>query len=121
MNDTNLKLLPKYEDYIVYVNKMIVMSPKTCRQSIGDELRKSMYNTLYQIYRLIYVDKSKKLSVCNELDSLFSYQRAVIRCMYELGYIDAKKKINSIKMLGELGKMLGGYVKSLGVSYAKNV
>ena len=32
-----------------------------------------------------------------------------------------KKKINSIRMLGELGKMLGGYVKSIGVNHAKNL
>ena len=119
MKDNEFKLLPKYEDYIVYVNNMIVMSPKTCRVSIGDELRRSMYKSLYYIYRLIYVDKSLKLNICNELDALFAYQRAVIRSMYDLRYIDIKKKMNCIKMLGELGKMLGEYVKSIGLKYGK--
>ena len=41
--------------------------------------------------------------------------------MYDLRYIDIKKKTNCIKMLGELGMMLGGYIKSIGVNYAKNV
>ncbi len=50
IKNENLKLLPKYEEYIVYVNKMIMSSPKCCRLSIGDELKKSMYNCLYQIY-----------------------------------------------------------------------
>ena len=121
MNKTNLKILPKYEDYIVYVNCMLVKTPKMVRLSIGDELKKSMYKTLYQIYRLIYVEKESKIFVCNEIDALFSYQRAVIRSMYDLRYIDIKKKTNCIKMLGELGKMLGGYIKSIGVNYAKNV
>ena len=120
MSDT-LKMLPKYEEYIVYINKIIATSPKICRANIGDELRKSMYKTLWYIYRLIYVENKFKLNICNELDALFSYQRALIRSMYELRYIDMKKKMNSIKMLGELGKMLGGYVKSIGVNYAKNV
>lgn len=121
INNSNLKILPKYEDYIVYVNCMLVKTPKIARISIGDELKKSMYQTLYQIYRLIYVDKEYKIFVCNEIDALFSYQRAVIRSMYDLRYIDIKKKTNCIKMLGELGKMLGGYIKSIGVNYAKNV
>ena len=121
INNSNLKILPKYEDYIVYVNCMLVKAPKTSRLSIGDELKKTMYQTLYQIYRLIYVDKKYKIFVCNEIDALFSYQRAVIRSMYDLRYIDIKKKTNCIKMLGELGKMLGGYIKSIGVNYAKNV
>ena len=121
INNSNLKILPKYEDYIVYVNCMLVKTPKIARISIGDELKKSMYQTLYQIYRLIYVDKEYKIFVCNEIDALFSYQRAVIRSMYDLRYIDIKKKTNCIKMLGELGMMLGGYIKSIGVKYAKNV
>ena len=120
--NNNLKMLPKYEEYIVYMNKMLSICPKVCRLSIGDELRKSMYNTIYQIYRLIYVNNSKlRISICNELDALFSYQRAIIRFMYELKYIDLKKKINSINMLGELGRMLGAYVKSIGINYAKNI
>ena len=121
MNKTNLKILPKYEDYIVYINCILVKIPKVARLSIGDELKKSMYKTLYQIYRLIYVEKESKIFVCNEIDALFSYQRAVIRSMYDLRYIDIKKKTNCIKMLGELGMMLGGYIKSVGVKYAKNV
>ena len=118
INNSNLKILPKYEDYIVYVNCMLVKTPKTSRLSIGDELKKSMYKTLYQIYRLIYVEKESKIFACNEIDALFSYQRAVIRSMYDLRYIDIKKKTNCIKMLGELGMMLGGYIKSIGVKYA---
>ena len=97
-DNENLKLLPKYEEYVVYVNKMIIASPKCCRLSIGDELRKSMYNILYYIYRL---------NICNELDALFSYQRAIIRSMYDLRYIDIKKKSNCIKILSEIGRMLG--------------
>ena len=120
MSDT-LKMLPKYEEYIVYMNNVLITSPKICRANIGDELRKTMYKTLLYIYKLIYVENKFKLNICNELDALFAYQRALIRSMYELKYIDMKKKINSIKMLGEIGKMLGGYVKSIGVNYAKNV
>ena len=116
-----LKMLPKYEEYMVYVNKMIIASPKWCRISIGDELKKAMYNSLYQIYRLMYLDDKYRLNICNELDALFSYQRSVIRTMYDLRYIDIKKKMNCIKLLGEIGCMLGGYVESLGVKYAKKI
>lgn len=118
MNST-LKLLPKYDSYMVYMNHVIISCPVISRQSTGDEFRKAMYQTLYQIYRLLYVQASMRMSICNELDALFAYQRALIRAMYELRYIDISKKINSIKLLGELGKMLGGYVKGLGVSHGK--
>lgn len=121
ISDDNLKILPKYEEYIVYVNKILLLCPKTSRLNICDELKKSMYQTLYQVYRLIFVDKKYKLEVCNELDALFAYQRAVVRSLYELRYIDVKKKMNCIKMLGELGRMLGGYIKSIGVNYAKKI
>ena len=70
-----------------------------------------MYKTMYNIYRLIY-KRNGRLDICNEIDALFAYQRSLIRVMYENRYIDSKKKMTSIKMLGELGKILGGYVKS---------
>lgn len=52
-DNEKLKLLPKYEEYVVYVNKMIITSPKCCRLSIGDELRKSMYNMSIKYTNLI--------------------------------------------------------------------
>ena len=105
IKNENLKLLPKYEEYIVYVNKMIMSSPKCCRLSIGDELKRSMYNCLYQIYRLIYLDTIYRLNICNELDALFSYQRSVIRTMYDLRYIDIKKKNNCITTIMPLSRL----------------
>ena len=35
--DDNLKILPKYEEYIVYVNKMLLLCQKTSRLNICDE------------------------------------------------------------------------------------
>ena len=51
----------------------------------------------------------------------FHINDQVIRTMYDLRYIDIKKKNNCIKYLGDIGRMLGGYVKSLGVKYAKKI
>ena len=44
-----LKLLPKYEEYIVYVNKMIMSSPKCCRLSIVTKILDSSLNSNKQI------------------------------------------------------------------------
>lgn len=114
----SFKLLPRYEEYIVYITNIISKSPKICRLSIGDQFQKAMYKTMYNIYRLIY-KRNGRLDICNEIDALFAYQRSLIRVMYENRYIDSKKKMTSIKILGELGKILGGYVKSIGVANGK--
>ena len=58
IKNENLKLLLKYEEYIVYVNKMIIASPKCCRLSIGDELKKGIYN--FGEFREFYVYDPKK-------------------------------------------------------------
>ena len=114
----SFKLLPRYEEYIVYITNIISKSPKICRLSIGAQFQKAMYKTMYNIYRLMY-KRNGRLDICNEIDALFAYQRSLIRVMYENRYIDSKKKMTSIKMLGELGKILGGYVKSIGVANGK--
>ena len=45
IKNENLKLLPKYEEYIVYVNKMIMSSPKCRRLHIVTKILDSSLNS----------------------------------------------------------------------------
>ena len=51
----------------------------------------------------------------NIVDSQIYYQRICIRIMYNNQWIDMKKYKYSNELLAEIGKILGGLIKSLGV------
>ena len=57
-----------------------------------------------------------KLELFNIVDSHIYYQRICIRIMYNNQWIDMKKYKYSNELLSEIGKILGGLIKSLGVN-----
>ena len=63
----------------------------------------------------IKIDKNKRLSIYNIVDSNIYYQRICIRIMYNQKWIDEKKYKHSNELLAEIGKVLGGLIKSLEV------
>lgn len=57
-----------------------------------------------------------RLEIYNIVDAHIYYQRICIRIMYENKWIDGKKYKYSNELLSEIGRILGGLIKSLGVS-----
>ena len=46
MNESSLKLIPKYEEYMQYMLEVILKLPRTEKFNIGNEYKKSMYETI---------------------------------------------------------------------------
>ena len=62
------------------------------------------------------IDKNKRLQFYNLADSNIYYQRICIRIMYNNKWIDEKKYKYSNELLSEIGRILGGLIKSLGAT-----
>lgn len=117
----NLILIPKIEKYIEYMLMILLKLPRTEKYSIGTEIKTSMYNMLKNILLANKSDKTKRLPIYNIVDTEIYFQRICIRIMYNNKWIDDKKYKYSNELLSEIGKMLGGLIKNLGVkSNAKN-
>ena len=114
-----LQLIPRYERYVEYELELYIKLPKISKFNIGNRFVENILDTLESIYLLQKVRKEKRLDVLNKIDSNFSFQRSVLRVMYKLRYIDEKKFNVSIRYLSELGMMLGGYIKNVGVNFWK--
>ena len=114
-DEKELILIPKVEDYIKYVLNMLLKLPRTEKFSIGTEVKTSMYEMLKNILLASKIDKSKRLQIYNIVDSNIYYQRICIRMMYNQKWIDEKKYKHSNELLAEIGKILGGLIKSLEV------
>ena len=100
----NLSLIPKIEKYIEYMLIILLKLPRT-----------SMYSMLKNILLANKSDKIKRLPIYNIVDTEIYFQRICIRIMYNNKWIDDKKYKHSNELLSEIGKMLGGLIKSLGV------
>lgn len=111
-----LVLIPKAETYIQYMLELIMKLPRTEKFSIGTEIKTSMYEMLKNILLVSKVNISKRLEIYNIVDAQIYYQRICIRIMYDNKWIDNKKYKYSNELLSEIGKILGGLIKSLGMS-----
>ena len=60
------------------------------------------------------IDINKRLDYINEIDAMLNTQRILIRIMFKNRWIDDKKYKISMELLYEIGKILGGLLKSYG-------
>lgn len=116
MSNNELVIIPKIEKYIEYMLTILIKLPRTEKFSIGTEVKKSMYEMLKYILLASKVEKRKRLELFNIVDSNIYYQRICIRIMYNNQWIDMRKYRYSNELLSEIGKILGGLIKSLGVN-----
>ena len=121
MSNNELIIIPKVEKYIEYILTILIKLPRIEKFSIGTEIKTSVYNMLKNILLASKMDKTKRLEIYNVVDAEIYYQRICIRIMYNQKWIDEKKYKHSNELLSEIGRLLGGLIKSLGTNkYAKN-
>ena len=113
--ENKLVIIVKIEKYIEYMLNIILKLPRTEKFNIGNEIKNSMYDMLKNTLFALKIDKNKRLEYYNIVDSHIYYQRICIRIMYNSKWIDDKKYKYSNELLNEIGKILGGLIKALGV------
>ena len=114
--ESELTLIPKSERYIQYMLDVILKLPRTEKFSIGTEYKNSMYKMLRDILYISKIEKKERLYYINLVDAELNTQRIYLRIMKNNRWIDEKKFKNSIDLIYEIGKIVGGLVKY----YAQN-
>lgn len=121
VENKQLILIPKIEDYIEYMVNVIIKLPRTEKFSIGTEYKTSMYkmlqNTLY-INKINRIENKKEtLKMLNLIDADLNSQRIYLRIMKKQQWIDNKKFEVSMNKIYEIGKIIGGLVKAYAQDY----
>lgn len=105
-----LKILQKIFDMMKYGYGALAQFPKSEKFSIVADIKKCMHIMLERT-----IEASKKYykkTTLQELDVELMKLRAYIRLSHELGFLPIKKyEIWSAKLV-EIGKMIGGWIKS---------
>lgn len=112
-----LTLIPKTENYIKYMLNVIVKLPRTEKFSIGNEYKNMMYKMLEEVMMLGKVVIEEKMNYINKIDARINVQRVFLRIMQDNKWIDEKKFLYSMSLLDELGRIVGGLLKT----YAQNI
>ena len=108
----DFKILQKVYDMIIYGNQCLKQFPKSERYALAADIKKSMYHLL----RLLVEANKKyhKKTTIQQLDVELDLLRTYIRLAAEpsMKYLSFKKYEYWSKILNEIGRMIGGWVKS---------
>jgi len=106
----DLKILQRCYDMIEYGYVALRQYPKSERHTLAAETKRSMYELLRLIIRANkrYFKKTTLQDIDIEIDNL----RYLIRLANSLGFLPFKQYENWSRKINEIGKMLGGWIKS---------
>lgn len=112
MEKNDLLIYKKYTDLYYYAYKLLEKYPKAERFGLVADIKHSMNDTLKNMLYAQKVSKNQKINYLNIIDAELIYQRFAIRLSYNQKYISSNNyKTWSLKV-AEIGKMLGGWIKS---------
>lgn len=107
-----LQLIPKIEKYIEYMLNVILKLPRTEKFSIGTEYKLSMYKMLENTMYISKLDNKRAcLEILNKIDAELNTQRIFLRIMQKQRWIDNKKFEVAMRLIYEIGKIIGGLLK----------
>lgn len=108
---SDLAVKQKTEDMISYGYVALRQFPKSERHVLSQEIRQS----LWRLLRLIVVCSRRyyKKTTLQDLDAELDLLRSQVRMAKTLGYLPFKKYEVWSKMLDEIGRMVGGWIKSV--------
>lgn len=115
----DLLIRQKCEAMIEYGYIAIRQFPKMERHVLGAEIRASMW----QILRLIVICNKRyyKKTTLQDLDAELDLLRSQVRMAKNLAYLDFKKYEVWAKLNDEIGRMIGGWVKSMTLDVQQGV
>lgn len=111
--ESNLLIYQKYTDVIEYGYNLLKKYPKSEKYGLSSEIRKSMFQTIRLIlYANKMSNKYNKLDIINKIDAEIASQKFFVRFSYRSRYISNNNYYEWSKRLDEIGKILGGWIKS---------
>jgi len=105
-----LKVLQKTYDMIQYGYICLRQYPKSEKHTLAAETKRAMFKLLETI--IMANKRYYKKNAIQEADVQLEILRYYIRLAKDLGFLPIRKYENWAKMLSEIGRMIGGWLKS---------
>jgi len=104
------KLYELYKTFYIYS----VLFPKKDRHTLGAKCEIYIINTLELLLEAGCAPREAKLVLIKKANAKFDTLKLFIRLLKDLDIIDNKKYLELQKQIQEIGRMLGGWQRSLG-------
>lgn len=109
--EQDLKILQKSYDMIKYGYSALRQFPKSERFTLAANIKQSMYTIIHLIIRAN--KRFHKKTTLQDIDIEIENLRYLTRLAMELGFLPFKKYEYWSKQINEIGRMLGGWMKSI--------
>ena len=87
--------------------------PRFEKYTLGEKIQDLITKLLITILKSAYISRDEKLLLLKEADNQLFIIKTLIRLIQEIKLIDFKKYIHLEEKLQEIGRMLGGWIKSI--------
>ncbi|NQT50231.1 diversity-generating retroelement protein Avd [Candidatus Kuenenbacteria bacterium] len=113
MAHTQISLIQKIYDLYKDVYQAVKLFPKGDKHNLGNEIKNYSLQLLELLFKAERAKKDWKLPHLENADTKLSLLKLLFRLAYDLKIIDQRKSINLQEQLQEIGRMLGGWIKSV--------
>ena len=111
--ESELLIYQKYIDLVEYGYNLLKKYPKSEKYGLTSEMRKSMFETIrLLLYANKIANRGIRLQTINKIDAEVSSQKFFVRFSYKNKYISHSNYFEWSKRLDEIGKIIGGWIKS---------
>lgn len=94
-------------------NEYLKSFPRSEKYTLGAKIKNLIIESLVIALKSAYLPKDKKLPLLNKTDNRIFILKTLIRLAKETKSLDIKKYILLEENLQEIGRMLGGWIKSI--------
>lgn len=112
-NQFNLSLLQKLIALYKLWHQILPNFPKSSRYTLGSKIDTAFLEVIEQVVKAGYASKTSKEIALNNASVKLDLLKFFLQVAWEIKSLDNKKYINLSEKLLEVGKMLGGWIKSV--------
>ena len=112
-NRFNLSLIQKLVSVYKLWHEILPNFPKDSRYTLGQKIDSLFLEVIENIIKAGYSDKVEKQIFLKRSSVKLDLLKFFLQISWEIKSLDNKKYINLSEKLDEVGRMLGGWIKSL--------
>lgn len=113
MNNNELPIIYKMRQLYKAFYHYLSLFPKKDRYAIGNKCENYIIYTIELLFMASFAEIEEKKKLINSASLKFDCLKLFIRICHELRLLDDKKYLTLQKQIIEIGRMLGGWQRSL--------
>lgn len=111
--DNRLIIYEKATNLVIYSKNLLKKYPKSERFDLCADIKNILYQVIeYVIFAWKERNSEERVKILNKIDSKLYLLKTLVRMSYEFKYITDKNFMTWNMHISEIGKMVGGWIKS---------